>query len=110
MLSFLHVVNITLPDGSVGNVISLVLCMSPFPTSIQLFLFVCFVCFLSFLLDWAWKPSCIYVLKISVTLVVVYYSFKNSLIIHKPYQMVNKTSRAVVLKPDKTSSLLVCGV
>ena len=26
------------------------------------------------------------------------------------YQMVDKTSRAVVLKPDKTSSLLVCGV
>ena len=48
MLSFLHVVNITLPDGSVGNVISLVLCMSPFPTSIQLFLFVCFVLFFVF--------------------------------------------------------------
>ena len=26
------------------------------------------------------------------------------------YQMVDKTSRVTVLKPDKTSSLLVCGV
>ena len=41
-----------------------------------------------------------------------YLYFKNSLIIHKPIDlsMVDKTSRAVVLKPDKTSSLLVCGV
>ena len=36
--------------------------------------------------------------------------FKTSLIIHKPnaltYRMVDKTSRAVVLKPNKTSLLV----